>query len=119
VVGYLNRVDGKPVISVTGGDEVHVSGWAACSSVASPLVQVEILVDHQAKANAAASLPRPDVAAAYGRPDFQHSGWTASFSARGIHAGTHSLTARATCTGGEAGTLPPFQLIVKKPVGKP
>jgi hypothetical protein len=64
-------------------------------------------------ANATASLPRRDVAAAFGRPDFENSGWKASFAAQGLKAGTHPITARVTCAGGETGTLPPFQLIVK------
>jgi hypothetical protein len=113
VVGYLNQVEGKTVISVADGGQVHVSGWAGCTNVAAPLSKVEILVDSQAEASATTSLPRPDVAAAYSRPDFERSGWTADFTAKGITAGTHPIRARVTCANGDSGTLPAFQLVVK------
>lgn len=113
VVGYLDQVSGHPVISVTDGGQVGLSGWAACSNAASPLANLEVLVDGQAKANAVTSFARPDVAAAFDRPDFEHSGWKASFAAQGLNSGTHSITARVTCAGGETGILPPFRLVVK------
>ncbi len=112
-VGYLDMVDDKTVISVAGGNQVQLSGWAACTDPASPLAEVEVLVDGRPVTNATLSRPRPDVGAAYNRPDFNNSGWQADFSAKGIKAGTHQLSARPTCTNGESATLPAFQLIVR------
>ena len=106
-------VDDKTVISVAGGNQVQLSGWAACTDPASPLAEVEVLVDGRPVTNATLSRPRPDVGAAYNRPDFNNSGWQADFSAKGIKAGTHQLSARPTCTNGESATLPAFQLIVR------
>jgi hypothetical protein len=113
-VGFLNKVDGKAEITVRAGGQVEVSGWAACSNAASPLSKVQILVDKQPKATATLSLPRPDVAAAYGRPDFAQSGWKASVDAQDITVGSHQITAQATCAQGESGVLPPFQLVVSQ-----
>jgi hypothetical protein len=111
VIGCLDQVQGEPVISVVDGSEVLVSGWAGCSN-GSPLPKVEILVDNQVRAIATMSFPRPDVAAAFGRSDLDHSGWRASFSGQGLRAGTHSVAARVTCATGRIDNLPPFKLIV-------
>lgn len=110
VVGFLDMVHGKPVIVARPDDEVQLSGWAACVAADSPLTKVEIRVDDKAKATATPSYPRPDVAAAYGRPDFEKSGWKASFPARGTEAGEHTLKASVTCSKGEIGVLPVFSL---------
>jgi hypothetical protein len=113
VIGFLDAVDGKTGITAAAGSEVKVSGWAGCASVQSPLSKVEIVVDDRAVAEATlAAVARPDVATAYGRPDFEHSGWRASFVAQGLKPGAHRLSARGTCADGGTGVLPPFHLTV-------
>jgi hypothetical protein len=112
VVGYLDQVNGQPVIQGEQGGQIHVSGWAGCGNTASPLQRVEILVDNQVKATAALSVARPDVAAAFDRPDFEDSGWTASFEGKQFTLGIHAIIARAICAQGESGILPPFQLAI-------
>jgi hypothetical protein len=98
VIGYLDMVHGKPAILARRDSDVQLSGWAACVDADSPLVKVEILVDDKVQADAAISRPRLDVAAAYGRPDFERSGWRASFSSRGMGTGDRSLKASVTCS---------------------
>jgi len=115
VVGYLDQVDGKPIISAPQNADVHVSGWAGCSDRTHPISKIEVMVDDQIVALATLSLARSDVAAAFGREDFRNSGWTASFHPQGIQEGTHTIAAQATCSDGRSGALPPFQLIVTKP----
>jgi hypothetical protein len=110
VVGFLDMVQGKPSILTQRDGEVQLSGWAACVAADSPVVKIEILVDDKLKADAVTSSSRPDVAAAYGRPDFEKSGWKASFSAHGMETGEHALKALVTCSKGEAGVLPAFTL---------
>lgn len=110
VLGFLNMVDGKPLISASPRADIHVSGWAACVNPDSPLVTVEVLVDNEVKGHSSSTYSRPDVVKAYGRPDFERSGWAAAFSPGDIAAGMHQLTAHAVCKGGESGDLPPFQL---------
>lgn len=114
VVGFLDQADGKSVIPAAGGAEVKLSGWAGCADPASPVSKVEILVDNRMVTAATQQVPRPDVAAAYARPDFAMSGWKAAVPTQGIPAGSHPITARVTCAKGEAGSLPAFQLAVTR-----
>ncbi len=113
VVGFLDQVEGKPEVPVAAGGDFHVSGWAACADPQAHPVSLEILIDNQPQAKAPTATPRPDVASAYGRPDFAKSGWTADLSSSGLAAGAHPITARMTCTNGQSGVLPAFQLMVK------
>jgi hypothetical protein len=112
VVGFLDMVNGNPVVLAKRDGEVQVSGWAACVDPASPLSKVEVLVDGKIRTDTAPSYARPDVMAAYGRPDFEKSGWKASFSAHGIEMGEHALKAIVTCSKGEVGVLPSFRLTI-------
>jgi len=114
VVGFLDMVDGKPSIRTTAGQTVEVSGWAGCADSKSALTRVEVLVDRHVRAEAIISQPRPDVAAAYSRPDFANSGWRSSFSTDDRDAGQHDLTARAMCANSETALLPSFRLDVVK-----
>jgi len=113
VVGYLDQADGKTVISVASGGDIRMSGWAGCADASQPLTKVEVLVDNVSKTNAALSLPRHDVAVTLGRPDFENSGWAASFSTKGVKIGSHRLAARVTCANGASGLLPAFTLVVR------
>jgi hypothetical protein len=112
IVGYLDQVQGQSVVSGSATGEINVSGWAACAETPSKVVKVEVLVDSQARANAELSLPRPDVGAAYGRDDFDNSGWRSSFPARSVGFGAHELSARVTCASGATSRLPAFRLLV-------
>jgi len=115
VVGFLDQVDGKPEIPVAAGSDFHLSGWAACADPQAHPAKLEILIDNQPQAKTVTPAPRPDVASAYGRPDFAKSGWKTDLSTRNLAAGSHPITARVSCTNGQAGVIPAFQLIVKAP----
>jgi hypothetical protein len=112
VIGYLDMVQGKPVILARQESDVQLSGWAACVDADSRLIKVGILVDDKFQTETTPSYPRSDVAAAYGRPDFESGGWKASFSTRGMETGDHSLRASLTCSKGEVGLLPAFTLSI-------
>ncbi len=112
VLGFLDMADGKPIINASAGKDIGISGWAVCLGADSPLTTVDILVDKQVKAQASLSHSRPDVANAYGRPEFDRSGWTAAVPAGAVGIGMHELTARVACAHGESGTLPPFRLSI-------
>jgi hypothetical protein len=112
-IGFLNMVDGKPVVHASPHADIHLSGWAVCVDANSQLTAVDILIDMQVKGQASLGLPRTDVAEAYGRPEFKMSGWKSTVSLGEIEPGTHELTGRAVCAHGETGTLPPFQLSVE------
>ena len=115
VAGFLDQVGGKTVLTAAEGADLPISGWAGCADPQAQVKAVELLVDNQPKASTTTSSSRPDVAAAYGRPDFEKSGWKATLPTRGLRAGTHPLSARVTCTNGQAGVLPAFQLNVTRP----
>jgi len=108
----MNMVDGTPAISTSSTGTPQVSGWAACVNEASTLTEVAILIDKHPVAATKTGLPRPDVAKAFGRADFEKSGWKALIPVAGVTVGTHELTAQVTCSGGEKGLLPPFRLLV-------
>jgi hypothetical protein len=110
VIGFLDMVDGKPLVGAKRDSNVQVSGWAACVDADSPLVKVEVVVDDGVIANAFTSYPRSDVAEAYDRSDFVKSGWKASVSTDQMGSGQHALKARVTCAKGESGELPAFSL---------
>ncbi len=112
-IGFLDMVDGKPVLHASPRADIRVSGWAACVDANSPLTAVDLLIDKQVKGQASLGLPRPDVAEAYGRPDFKLTGWKSTVSLGEIGPGTHELTGRAVCAGGKSGALPAFQLTVE------
>jgi hypothetical protein len=114
VIGFLDMVQGQPTIVARREGDVQLSGWAACADAGSTLVKVEILVDDQVRANATTGYPRADVRAAFGRPDFEKSGWKALFSASGMETGQHSLKASVTCSKGEIGLLPAFTLNIAR-----
>lgn len=111
-LGYLDMVDGKPLVHASPHADIRVSGWAACVEADSPLKSVDVLIDNQVTGHASIGRLRPDVAAAYSRPDFTTSGWTSVVSLGDIGVGAHELTGRATCARGESATLPSFQLLV-------
>jgi len=112
VVGFMDMIDGKPAVSVPPNGNPQISGWAACVNASSTPADINILIDKDPVAATKISFSRPDVAKAYGRPDFEKSGWKVLVPTAGIKAGDHELTARVTCSGGEKGVLPSFRLLV-------
>jgi large repetitive protein len=113
VVGFLDVVAGKSIITATPGSMVPVSGWVACAAPKMKVVNVEVQVDDQTVGTAAVTERRPGVANAYGRADFALCGWRTQIPTAGIAPGTHKLTARATCEGGGSGSIGPFSLVVE------
>jgi hypothetical protein len=111
-VGFLDMVDDNPIYQVAAGGTLSLSGWSACADAASPISKLEILIDNKPVGNATVSFSRPDVANAYGRPDFDRSGWKTTLPTRGIAPGNHQIAARAICVNGASALLPAFQLVV-------
>ena len=112
VVGFIDMIDGKPAVPVPPTGNPQISGWAACVDASSTSAHIDILIDRHPVAATKVSFSRPDVAKAYGRPDFEKSGWKVLIPTAGIKPGDHELTAQVTCSGGEKGVLPPFRLLV-------
>ena len=112
IVGYLDMRGGKPLLFAKEGSHLDVSGWAACSVPGSSISAVRILINGDLRGEVKTFLPRPDVAAAFGRPEFEMSGWRATVSLAGLKAGDYTIVAQGIGSRGEIGTLPTFHLTV-------
>jgi hypothetical protein len=112
IVGNLDMRDGKPVLFAKESSRVEVSGWTGCSVAGSTLSRVAILIDGVQRGEVKEFFSRPDVAAAFGRPEFEMSGWRTMVSLTGVKTGEHVLAARGFGSHGETGVLPPFRLSV-------
>jgi hypothetical protein len=113
-LGFLDMVNGQPVIQAEAGTEVKVSGWAGCAAVDSPVSRLEVHVDRKVVVTVDAFYNRPDVAQAYNLPHLLQSGWQTTFMAKGLAAGEHKLGAKVYCAKGETAELPPFRLLIAK-----
>lgn len=102
VVGYVDVIG-----TMVEGEGFCVNGWAGDTAAGAPVQAVTVLIDGHAKGNATLGGPRPDVAAAFGRPDFANSGWTFCTRTQGFDPGTHTIRGVATGASGTAQLGPP------------
>jgi len=99
----VGSFDGVTPTSVTQGQTISGSGWAADAQMGAPLSSVQILVDGGGNGSFYASLggSRSDVQSAnlswgHWSPDnLTNSGWSFSFSTGGLSPGSHTFTAIA------------------------
>jgi len=112
VIGFVDMRDGKPIIFAKKGSVVDVSGWTACAVPGSTISSVILSTDGTRRAEVKEFLPRPDVAEAFGRPEFQLSGWRARVPLAGLNVGEYALTAQGVCSNGEKGVVPAFRMSI-------
>jgi hypothetical protein len=112
VVGYLDMRDGRPALFASAGGVLEVSGWAACSAKTSVLSSVTVSIGGENRGEVKSFYQRPDVAVAYGRPEFALSGWSATIGLTGLKPGDYTIRALASCSQGEQGSLPEFRLTI-------
>ncbi len=86
-------------------DNLLVSGWAADPLQGAPVTRVQVLIDGVSKGNAILGGSRPDIATAQNNAAWTNSGWTFTMAATTITAGTHTVTAIATNSGGATFTM--------------
>jgi hypothetical protein len=104
----LGSVDSAIVVPVAGNPSMrslHASGWAV-STVSGLPVMVEITLDGTSIAQVKGFSARPDVAAAFGRSDFEMSGWNFSLVFGPVQPGNHQLVVRAVNPRGDVVVLP-------------
>ncbi|MDP3072698.1 MAG: hypothetical protein Q8N18_20555 [Opitutaceae bacterium] len=102
-VAPVGSFDAISATSVTQGQTVTGSGWAADAQLGAPLSSVTLLVDGGASGSITASLNgyRPDVQSAntsfgqWSPRDITYSGWSFSLSTSSLAAGAHTITAIA------------------------
>lgn len=123
----VGSFDGVTPGSVSQGQAISGSGWAADAQLGSPLSTVQILVDGGAHGSFGASLSgsRPDVQAAnlswghWSPHDLTNSGWSFSFNTGGLAAGSHTFTAVAyDYSYGVSATIGSQSFTVAAPLGQ-
>ena len=123
----VGSFDGVTPASVTQGQAISGSGWAADAQMGAPLSSVQVLVDGGANGSFGASLggSRSDVQSAnlswghWSPHDLTNSGWSFSFSTGGLSQGTHTFTAVAyDYAYGVSATIGSKSFTVTAPVGQ-
>jgi hypothetical protein len=94
---FIGAIESRLVTQA--GTHLFVSGWAASASPALRVVRVELYVDRALVARVTDFVVRSDVAAAYGRSDFEWSGWHSILSTKELKSGDYELTLR--CIGSD------------------
>ncbi len=113
VLGNIETTGNVSELSTKRESKIVLAGWTVFTQLHDPIQQLDILVDGRHMAQVQDFSSRPDVADAYGRPDFEASGWLASFSLLGTMPGKHVLLVHATSQNGNTGDLPSLILNVQ------
>jgi hypothetical protein len=107
--------------TVKSTDSLYVSGWIADPIDGSPLGNVKVLIDGVSVGTPTLNISRPDVAAYYNNPAYANSGFTFTYSASTLSAGSHTVTVVGVNSHGVSTTLGPKTITVTKvnvpPVG--
>lgn len=91
---------------VTGQRSLAAQGWVVSCVLGAPVKTVAVLVDGEPAGDSDQFSPRPDVAQAYGRLDFNNSGWQLDTVFGQLPPGTHVVTLKVLLANGEAVDLP-------------
>lgn len=111
-VGFVDSTMASQAAPGSGTRSLDAHGWAASCVPAVSLTNVILLVDGKPAGETKSFYPRPDVAAAYGRPDFELSGWKLSSTVGPLSSGDHTVTLRAVLANGESIDLPGPKLTI-------
>jgi lysozyme family protein len=105
--GWVDRAIDAWTRSTTVGlsDSLLVSGWAVDPHDGAPVTSVNILIDGNPAGSATVGQVRPDVAAAYGNPAYQNSGWSFTYAVSSLSVGPHTVTAVASDSASLSATL--------------
>jgi hypothetical protein len=116
-VGSLEAaIDSKTGSStIPQADSLLVAGWVADPTDGSPLSNVKVYIDGTSIGTPTLGLPRPDVAAAYGKTAYTNSGYQLVYSVASLSPGTHAVTVVAIDSGGRSTTFGPLTITVVQP----
>jgi hypothetical protein len=97
-----------PGMSTAAGEQpLLVRGWAAeLGAPGTGIAGIDVYLDGAPEqggvllGTATYGLPRPDVAAAFGNPDWANSGFVFTWTPRNLAAGEHTVTVLARATSG-------------------
>jgi hypothetical protein len=76
VLGFVNTTGYPSAERLVQGQALDVSGWAADTVSGAPVQNVTVAVDGISVGTATLGATRSDVAQAYNRSDYTHSGWS-------------------------------------------
>lgn len=82
--------------TVSPSDNLLVTGWAVDPQVGAPVSAVRVLIDGSVVGLATLGIARPDIKAAFNDPSYLNSGWTFTYAASTLSAGSHTVTAVAS-----------------------
>jgi hypothetical protein len=91
--------------TVAQNDNLLVSGWAADPLDGAPVSSVSLLIDGATVGTATLGIAEPLVAANQNDPRYLDSGWTFTYAAASLSAGTHTVSAVAADSLGLSTTL--------------
>ena len=112
-LGVVDSVEATREASQKNVYRLTSRGWAVSCLPHVQLQTVLLLLDGHPVAESKTFSSRPDVANAYGRPDFELSGWSMDSSISTLRAGNHSITLRVMLGNGVSVDLPGPNLLVK------
>jgi hypothetical protein len=104
ILGNVDSLIATPA-SKSGPGHLLAQGWAVSAVPGAPVTTVTLLVDGKPIAETETFELRPDVASAYGRTDFEKSGWKLEAPLKKFGPGKHSVTVRATNKNGDELTV--------------
>lgn len=110
VFGFIDTGNGEALIEARGGDRVLVAGWAASNRHGAPVKELRLFINGRPVGQVRDFHSRPDVAAAFGRPDLEDSGWRTMVYLPVLPEGEYTLEAKAIAPDGETGDLPALRL---------
>jgi len=104
----VGSVDILTAVPATQSESEHLlaQGWAASTVAGVPVTVVALLIDGKVVAETRSFDSRSDVGAAFGRPEFEKSGWKIEAPIKKLGPGRHPVTVRATSATGDKLTLP-------------
>jgi len=114
VIGSIDTHDERLQVHGRSGSLLEVMGWITSTKPDDPIKRVELLLNGRTVATVHAFFPRPDVSAAFDRPDFNMTGWREMISLDGVKPETYELGVKGTTTSGKEGNLKPLQLFVSE-----
>jgi hypothetical protein len=94
----VGSVDILTAVPATQSESEHLlaQGWAASTVAGVPVTVVALLIDGKVVAETRSFDSRSDVGAAFGRPEFEKSGWKIEAPIKKLGPGRHPVTVRAT-----------------------
>jgi hypothetical protein len=110
--GFIDKIQGTDVIEALSRDRIFLSGWAGSARVGENIREVGLFVGDNQLASVTKFYARPEVVAAFNRPDLLNTGWRAFFYLPILKKGKYELTARAVTDSGTTGELPSFKLSI-------